>query len=92
MYKLTTNSHDELIAIGMYNNEKIHITHCANTLETLRKEVKNIYMVAEEASNLRVHLVVDSSEDKALQQIDLYMKEKEGVSETHLIGAFECVL
>ena len=90
MYKIKTNDHNELVAIGKYGEETIHIIHCAETIDELKDDVSNPYIVAEEATNFaRVHLVTDFSEDEALQQVDEYLREKEGFKETHLIGVFE---
>lgn len=90
MYKIKTNDHNELVAIGKYGEETIHIIHCAETIDELKDDVSNPYIVAEEATNFaRVHLVTDFSEDEALQQVDEYLRETEGFKETHLIGVFE---
>ena len=89
MYKIKTNTHNELVAIGKFGEETIHLIHCAETVEELKEDIGNIYVVAEECTNFaRVHLVTDFSEDEALQQVDDYLREKEGVEETHLIGVF----
>jgi hypothetical protein len=90
MYKIKQNEHDELIALGKYGEETIHLIHCAETIEDLKNDVATPYIVAEECTNFaRVHLVTDFSEDEALQQVDEYLREKEGVEETHIIGVFE---
>tara|TARA_R110000822_G_scaffold306394_1_gene432645 strand:- start:165 stop:446 length:282 start_codon:yes stop_codon:yes gene_type:complete len=90
MYKIKTNTHNELVAIGKFGEETIHLIHCAETVEELKEDIANIYVVAEECTNFaRVHLVTDFSEDQALQQVDEYLREEEGVEETHLIGVFE---
>jgi hypothetical protein len=90
MYKIKTNSNNELVAIGRLGEETIHIVHCAETIEDLKDDVATPYIVAEECTNFaRVHLVTNFSEDEALQQVDEYLREKEGVEETHLIGVFE---
>jgi ferredoxin-NADP reductase len=87
MYKIKTNKQNKLIAIGTYGEETIHMVHCSETIEDLIYE--NLYIVAEECTNFaRVHLVSDFSQDEALQQIDDYLKEVEGVEESHLIGVF----
>jgi len=93
MYKIKTNSNNELVAIGRLGEETIHIVHCAETIEDLKDDVATPYIVAEECTNFaRVHLVTNFSEDEALQQVDEYLREKEGVEETHLIGVFEAEL
>jgi hypothetical protein len=76
-----------------YGTESIHVVHCAETVSELNEDVYSVYAVAEECTNYaRVHLVTDLSEDEALQQVDEYLREQEGVEHTHLIGAFECQL
>ena len=90
MYKIKTNNHNELVALGKYGEETLHMVHCAKKIEDLKEGVANLYIVAEECTNFaRVHLVSDFSEDEALQQVDEYLREKEGVDESHLIGVFE---
>lgn len=90
MYTIETNKKDELVAVGNFGEEAIHLVHCGETVEELKEDVATPYIVAEEASNFaRVHLVTDFSEDEALQQVDEYLREKEGIEETHLIGVFE---
>jgi hypothetical protein len=45
-------------------------------------------MVAEECTNYaRTHLITASSEDHALEQVNEYLWEKEGILEPHLIIA-----
>jgi hypothetical protein len=93
MYKLKANSHNELVAIGKFGEETIHIVHCGETIEDLKDDVATPYIVAEECTNFaRVHLVTNFSEDEALQQVDEYLREKEDIKETHLIGVFEAEL
>ena len=93
MYKIKENSHNELVAIGKYGEETIHLVHCAETIKDLKDDVATLYIVAEECTNFaRVHLVTDFSEDEALQQVDEYLREKENIEETHLIGVFEAEL
>ena len=90
MYKIKTNSNNELVAIGNFGEETIHIVHCAETIEDLKDDVATPYIVVEECTNFaRLHLVTDFSEDEALQQVDEYLREKENVEETNLIGFFE---
>jgi hypothetical protein len=90
MYKIRTNNHNELVAQGKHGEETIHFIHCVETIEELKEDSANIYIVAEECTNFaRVHLVTDFSEDEALQQVDEYLRENEGVDESHLIGVFE---
>ena len=88
---LKENEHNELVFIDKFGENSIHIIHCSDNLEDLKEDVATPYLVAEEATNFaRVHLVTDFSEDEALQQVDEYLREKEGIEETHLIGVFEC--
>ncbi len=92
MYKIIEEK-GKLKAKGKHGNESVHLIHCSNTLKELKKDCANIYIVAEECTNFaRVHLVTNFSEDEALQQVDEYLREKENVEETHLIGVFECEL
>jgi len=73
-----------------YGVETIHLNHTHETLKDFKEDIWSPYMVAEECTNFaRVHLVVASSEDHALEQVDEYLREKEGVEETHLIVAAE---
>jgi len=89
MYKLTEEN-NKLVLTGKYGTESIHLIHCSNSIEDLKEDACNIYMVAEECTNFaRVHLLTDFSEDEALQQVDSYLIEKEGVDETHLIAVFK---
>ena len=93
MYKIKVNSHNELVAIGKFGEETIHLIHCAETIEDLKNDVANPYIVAEECTNFaRVHLVTDFSKDEALQQVDQYLREKEGIEETHLIGVVKAIV
>lgn len=93
MYKIKTNTHGKLVAIGKYGEETIHIIHCCETMEDLKNDVATPYLVAEECTNFaRVHLVTSFSGDEALQQVDEYLREKENIKETHLIGTFEAEL
>lgn len=88
MYTIKNNN-GALVAVGKYGAETIHVNHCSSSLEEL-KAGASLYVVAEECTNYaRVHLVSDSSCDSALQQVDNYLREKEGVNDTHLIGVFE---
>ena len=69
-----------------YGDESIHINHTHDTLEDFQEDIWSPYMVAEECTNYaRIHLVVASDEDHALEQVDEYLREKEGEEETHLI-------
>jgi len=69
------------------SNNAIHLIHCGETLAEIKEDVATPYLVAEEATNFsRVHLVTDFSEDEALQQVDEYLREVEGVDESHLIA------
>jgi len=93
MYKIKENKYGELVAVGKYGEETIHIVHCSETLEELSEDSAKIYIVAEECTNFaRLHLVTDFSEDEALQQVDEYLREEEGEQYTHLIGVFEAEL
>lgn len=90
MYTLKTNDKNELVAVGKFGDEKIHLIHCSETIEELKEDVATPYLVAEECTNFaRLNLVTDFSEDEALQQVDEYLREKEDVEESHLIGVFE---
>jgi len=69
------------------DNNAIHLIHCSETLAEIKEDVATPYLVAEEAGNYaRVHLVTAFSEDEALQQVDEYLREKEGIKESHLIA------
>tara|TARA_R100001463_G_scaffold71356_1_gene125175 strand:- start:1073 stop:1357 length:285 start_codon:yes stop_codon:yes gene_type:complete len=93
MYKIKTNNKNKLVAIGRFGEETIHLIHCSETIEGLKEDSATSFIVAEECTNFaRVHLVTDFSEDEALQQVDEYLREKEGVDDTHLIGVFEAQL
>jgi len=93
MYKIEENEQGKLIAVSKYGQETIHIIHCSDSLEELKEDTAKPYLVAEECTNFaRVHLVTDFSEDEALQQVDEYLREKEDVEYTHLIGVFEVEL
>jgi hypothetical protein len=93
MYTIKENNKGKLVAIGKFGEETIHLIHCSDTIEELKEDIANIYIVAEECTNFaRVHLVTDFSEDEALQQVDEYLREKEGIEETHLIGVFEATI
>ena len=88
---LKENEHNELIFIDKFGENSIHIIHCSETLEEIKEDEATPFLVAEEATNFaRVHLVTGFSEDEALQQVDEYLREKEGIEETHLIAVFEC--
>lgn len=93
MYKISTNEHGELIAIGKFGEETIHVIHCAETIEELKEDSYDVYLVAEECTNFaRVHLITESSKDEALQKVDEYLREQEGHEHSHLIGVFEAEL
>ena len=89
--KLYQNEHNELkFSDKISDDNTIHLIHCAETLEEIKEDVATPYLVAEECTNFaRIHLVTDFSEDEALQQIDEYLREKEGEEESHLIGVFK---
>ena len=89
MYKLKTNKKGKLAAKGNYGEETIHLIHCSETLEEIKEDIAKPFIVAEECTNFpRIHLVTDFSENEALQQVDEYLREQEGVEETHLIGVY----
>tara|TARA_S200002703_G_scaffold10590_1_gene9920 strand:- start:4028 stop:4309 length:282 start_codon:yes stop_codon:yes gene_type:complete len=89
--KLYQNEHNELKFSDKFSDDNtIHLIHCAETLDEIKEDVATPYLVAEECTNFaRVHLVTDFSEDEALQQVDEYLREKEGEEESHLIGVFK---
>ncbi len=90
---LKENKHNEIVAMGKYGEETIHLIHCNETIKEIKEDCATPYLVAEECTNIaRIHLVTDFSEDEALQQVAEYLTEEEGVSydEVHLIGVFEC--
>ena len=89
--KLYKNEQNELVFSDEFSNDNaIHLIHCAETLEEIMEDVAKPYLVAEECTNFaRIHLVTDFSEDEALQQVDEYLREKEGEEESHLIGVFK---
>ena len=89
--KLYKNEHNELKFSDKFSDDNtIHFIHCAETLDDIKEDVATPYLVAEECTNFaRVHLVTDFSEDEALQQVDEYLREKEGEEESHLIGVFK---
>jgi len=77
-----------LMIQSKYGDEPVHMNHTHDTLEDFQDDIWSPYMVAEECTNhARVHLVTASSEYHALEQVDEYLREKEGVEETHLIIA-----
>ncbi len=89
--KLYQNEHNELKFSDKFSDDNtIHLIHCAETLDEIKEDVATPYLVAEECTNFaRVHLVTNFSEDEALQQVDEYLREKEGEEESHLIGVFK---
>lgn len=89
--KLYQNEYNELKFSDKFSDDNtIHLIHCAKTLDEIKEDVATPYLVAEECTNFaRVHLVTDFSEDEALQQVDEYLREKEGEEESHLIGVFK---
>jgi len=88
---LKENKKNEIIFVDKFGENSIHIIHCSKTIEEIKEDSATPYIVAEEATNFpRIHLVTNFSEDEALQQVDEYLREKEGLEETHLIGVFEC--
>ena len=90
MYRIKENNKNELVAVGRYGEEKIHFIHCGETIKEIKQDFLKPFLVAEECTNFaRLHLVTDFSEDNALEQVDTYLREKEGFTENHLIGVFE---
>jgi hypothetical protein len=89
--KLYQNEHNELKFSDKFSDDNtIHFIHCAETLDEIKEDVATPYLVSEECTNFaRIHLVTDFSEDEALQQVDEYLREKEGEEESHLIGVFK---
>ena len=86
MKTLVQNNTGKLMYKSNYGQESIHLIHCGQTIKEIKEDTATPYIVAEEATNFaRLHLVTDFSEDEALQQVDEYLKEKEGHNETHLI-------
>ena len=89
--QITTNEHNEIVLIWNDSENTIHFIHCSEDLQELKEDNTKPYIVAEECTNFaRIHLVTDYSEDEALQQVDEYLREKENVADSHLIGVFEC--
>lgn len=90
MYKIKENNKNKLVAVGKYGEEIIHVIHCGETITEIKQDFAKPFIIAEECTNsARLHLVTDFSEDEALQQVDEYLREKEEVTETHLIGVFK---
>ena len=90
MYFIKENSDKKLFAKARKGETAIHVVHCAETIEELKEDVANIYLVAENVSNhARIHLVTDFSKDEALQQVYNYLVEKEGNEEPSLIAVSE---
>jgi len=88
---VTTNEHNEIILNWNEEKHTIHFVHCGETIQEIKEDIATPYVVAEECTNFaRIHLVTDFSEDEALQQVDEYLREKENILDTHLIGVFEC--
>ena len=91
--KLKENKQGKIVYVDTFGESAIYMIHCSETIEELKEDSAIPYLVAEECTNYPyVHLVTAFSEDEALQQVDDYLREKEGVDETHLIGVFECEL
>jgi hypothetical protein len=89
--QITTNEHNEIVLIWNDEENNIHFIHCSEDLQELKGDNAKPYIVAEECTNFaRIHLVTNYSEDEALQQVDEYLREKENVADSHLIGVFEC--
>ncbi len=93
MNKIIQNEHNELQLSTKWGTQTIHLIHCSDTLEEIKQDVANAYIVAEEATNYpRLHLVTDFSDDEALQQVDEYLREQENEQESHLITVFKVEL
>ncbi len=93
MFEILENEKGKLVAKGKYGEETIHIIHCSETIEELKDELADLFIVSEEATNFaRTHLVADFSKDEALQQVATYLFEEEEIDEPHLIGVFEAKL
>ena len=94
MYRLKEDSELGLhIVTPRGYREKIHVFHCAETLEELSEDVAQCYAIAEECTNFaRIHLITDFSMGEATEQVWKYLQEKESAEEFHLIHAFEVTL
>ena len=91
--RLKEDKHGKIVYVDTFGESAIHMIHCSETIEELKEDSATPYLIAEECTNYPiVHLVTAFSEDEALQQVDEYLREREGVEETHLIGVFECEL
>jgi len=92
--KLHKNKHDELVFSDRLSEcNTIHLVHCCESLEEIKEDIWEPYLVAEECTNFpRIHLLTAPSEDEALQAIDEYLREKENVKHTHIIGVFKLEL
>ena len=77
-----------LMIQSKYGEDAIHTNHTYDTLKDLRDDIWAPYMVVEVCTNYaRTHLITASSEDHALEQVNEYLWEKEGILEPHLIIA-----
>lgn len=93
MKRIQLNRNKQFVMVSEFGEERIHLIHCADSIEELQEDVANIYVVAEEATNFaRLHLVTDFSEDEALQQVATYLYEEEEEEEAHLIHVQEVTL
>jgi hypothetical protein len=94
MYRLKEDSSNGLhIVTPKGDVEKIHVFHCAETIEELSQDVAQCYAIAEECTNFaRIHLVTDFSMGEAAEQVWDYLQEKESAEEFHLIHVFEVEL
>jgi hypothetical protein len=74
----------------MLANEYPHLIHCSKSLYEIKQDSAHPYLVAEECTNFaRLHLLTSWSEDEALQEIETYLREKEGEEEPHLIAVYK---
>ncbi|MFT6841794.1 MAG: hypothetical protein ACI8Q1_000247 [Parvicella sp.] len=93
MYKIIENNRGKLKILGEHGEEAIHVFHCAETIEELKEDVANIYIVAESSGNFaRLHLITEFSETEALEAVADYLREKEGDEEPDLIAVMQVEL
>jgi len=88
--KLTTNNGKLVYNDKFSTNNTIHVFHDGETIEDIKEDVYEPYLVAEECTQFaRTHLITAPNEDEALQKVDEYLREKEGQTETHIICVFK---
>jgi len=93
MATLTTSKDGKLVLLGQHGEEAIHVIHCDKTIEGIREDVATPYIVAEQFTNHpRLHLVTDFSQDEAAQQVDTYLREKEGYEESAVFSVVNVTL